>query len=204
MTGLSALTATMGGMFVPVQTVSEFLRELHYLGPSRRGIAWSDDYGVMVLAPPTSRRLPHDWLEITRWCIQSDDPNAGSRQYAAVRRQLNTTTVVSYSDPGVGHTGALYRACGFLWAPTWLRLREPPSGNGQWVEGGRQSVKDRWVDPLRPDPRRQELLRVKDAAIVRRMPWADWREPSIHRGRIQRGTGGADYQRFTNSEGQAA
>jgi hypothetical protein len=191
-------------MFVPTATVAHYLGELHYLGDTHRGIAWSDDFGVIVLAPPTSRRLPCDWLEISRWCIESTEPNAGSRQYAALRRELDTTTVVSYSDPGVGHTGALYRACGFLWAPTWLRLREPPSGNGRWTEGERQSVKDRWVDPIRPDERRPDVLAVKDAAIIRRMPWADWREPDSRRGRLRRGTGGADYARFAQQQAAVA
>lgn len=191
-------------MFVPVQTVAHYLGELHYLGESRRGIAWSDDFGVIVLAPPTSRRLPTDWLEISRWCIESREPNAGSRQYAALRRELEVTTVVSYSDPAVGHTGALYRACGFLWAPTWHRLRPPPTGNGQWVTGDRQSVKDRWVDPLLPDPRRAEVLALKDCAIEKRMPWACWREPDRCRGQLRRGTGGADYARWIRESVVAA
>lgn len=191
-------------MFVPVQTVAHYLSELHYLGDSHRGIAWSDDFGVIVLAPPTSRRLPTDWLEITRWCIESREPNAGSRQYAALRHELNsTTTVVSYSDPGVGHTGALYRACGFLWAPTWHRLRPPPTGNGAWAGDERQSVKDRWIDPLRPDPRRLDVLALKDAAIAARMPWATWREPDIRKGHVRRGTGGADYARFAKLQAAA-
>jgi hypothetical protein len=183
-------------MFVPVQTVAHYLSELHYLGDSRRGIAWSDNFGVVVLAPPTSRRLPTDWLEITRWCIESAEPNAGSRQYAALRRQLDTSTVVSYSDPSVGHTGALYRACGFLWAPTWHRLRPPPSGNGRWTNDERQSVKDRWIDPLRPDCRRAAVLALKDASVARHMPWAQWREPDEIKGKLRRGSGGADYAQF--------
>jgi hypothetical protein len=34
------------------------------------------------------------------------------------------------------------------------------------VKGEMQSVKDRWVCELRPDPHRDELLRVKDAALA--------------------------------------
>ena len=77
------------------------------------------------------------------------------------------TTVVSYSDPSVGHTGALYKACNWTWAPTWHRLRPPPTGNGSWKNGEAQSVKDRWVCILAPDTRRDEILRVKDDAILR-------------------------------------
>ena len=39
--------------------------------------------GVMVLAKPTSRRLPQDgtWLELVRWCI-TGPKNSGSTQWA--------------------------------------------------------------------------------------------------------------------------
>lgn len=184
-------------MFVAVNEVADFLDANHYLGRARRGVAWRDQYGVVVIGSPTSRNLPKDWLEISRWCLVGTT-NGGSLQYAALRKHLNTTTVVSYSDPSAGHTGALYRACNFLWAPTWHRLREPPSGNGQWVTGEPQSVKDRWIDPISQDPRRAQILSVKDAAILRKMPWADWSEPFISKGKIRRGTGGADYSQFAS------
>lgn len=160
-------------MIVPPRTVAHFLDERHYLGSTGRGFAWSDEYGVLVLAKPTARMLPQDgtWLELVRWCLEGL-PNGGSRQWAAVSRHLRefmpqVTTVVSYSDPSVGHTGALYKACNWLWAPTWHRLRPPPSGNGSWANGETQSVKDRWVFVLRRDERRDEILRVKDDALAR-------------------------------------
>src|SRR5262245_5828312 len=58
-------------MEVPVSSVAYYLDKLHYLGAAQRGLAWSDEHGVMVLAKPTSRRLPHDgtWLELSRWCL---------------------------------------------------------------------------------------------------------------------------------------
>lgn len=153
---------------VPTRTVSHFLDELHYLGGTGRGWAWSDEFGVLVLAKPTARRLPQDgtWLELVRWCLLGQR-NGGSQQWARVRRYLlrerqEVTTVVSYSDPSVGHTGALYKACGWQWRPTWHRLYPPPTGNGSWADGEVQSVKDRWVCELRADPRRAELLAVKD------------------------------------------
>lgn len=151
--------------------VAPYLDANHYLGRAHRGLAWSDEYGVLVLAPPTSRRLPSDWLELSRWCL-SGEPNAGSRQWSAVARWLrrdhpSVTTVVSYSDPALGHTGALYRACSWIWAPTWHRLREPPTGNGAWTPGARQGAKDRWVYPLRPDPRRESLLQPQDDYLLR-------------------------------------
>jgi hypothetical protein len=164
-------TTYLAESVVPVLTVASWLDAHHYLGRTHRGIAWSDDLGVLVLAPPTSRQLPADWLELSRWCLERGNPNGGSRQWKRVRRWLlanhPATTVVSYSDPAQGHTGALYRACGWLWAPTWQRLRPPPSGNGSWTPNQVQHVKDRWVCPLRPDPRRAQVLAVQDEALVR-------------------------------------
>ena len=155
------------GPVISPRHVAQYLREAHYLGPSARGFGWSDEYGVLLLAKPTSRRLPQDgtWLELVRWCLNGQ-PNGGSRQWAAVRRYLlrersEVTTVVSYSDPSIGHTGALYKACNWYWAPTWHRLKPPPTGNGSWRPGAPQSVKDRWICELRPDERRADLLTVR-------------------------------------------
>ncbi len=184
-------------MIVPVRTVGHFLDELHYLGAAHRGEAWSDEDGVVVLGPPTSRYLPRHWLELSRWCLIGRE-NSGSEQWARVRRHILAahplvTTVVSYSDPAAGHDGALYRACGWLWAPTWHRLRPPPTGGGSWTLGEQQAVKDRWVDCLRPDAERARALTIDDDACMRRFPEAIWREPDSRRGRIVRGTGGCDY-----------
>jgi hypothetical protein len=159
-------------------SVADLLKAKHYLGPTRRGFALQDMAGVLVFAAPTSRRLPKEWLELTRWCITAGKKNAGSQQWARAARWLKQnrqeTTVVSYSDPAVGHTGALYRACNWEWAPTWLRLRPPPSGQGCWKGTKQESVKDRWVFSLRPDDRRGVLLQVMDKSIVKRMPWASY------------------------------
>jgi hypothetical protein len=171
---------------VPPACVAPFLNERHYLGATTRGVAWSDSYGVLVLALPTSRRLPNDgtWLELCRWCLVGER-NGGSRQWRAVVRWLRAehpevTTVVSYSNPTVGHTGALYKACNWEWAPTWHRLRPPPSGLGSWDNKSWEPVKDRWVYLLRPDDRRGELLRVSDKSLnPRREPWP-WR-PRLER-----------------------
>jgi len=154
------------------------LTEHHYLGPTRRGFGWLDEYGCLVLAAPTSRRLPANWLELTRWCLFGIR-NGGSRQWSRVSRWLrlfrpNVTTIVSYSDPSVGHTGALYKASGWIHAPTWHRLRPPPTGNGSWNGGVNQSVKDRWIFVLAADARREQILSIKDAAVRRRC--AAWRE----------------------------
>jgi hypothetical protein len=177
-------------MWTEPANVNALLIANHYLGATHRGRAWRDEAGALVFAAPTSRRLPVDWLDLTRWCILDRVKNAGSQQWGRVRRALlqefpTATTVVSYSDPVAGHSGALYRACNWWWAPTWHRLRPPPSGLGSWKEGVQQSVKDRWVFPLRPDVRRESLLIAKDDGLLRRMPWARYREP-----------GGANFKRW--------
>lgn len=187
---------------VPAKLVGPFLQTHHYLGPSKRGFAWQDDHGVLVFANPSSRQLPqHTWLELVRWCIVSTEPNTGTRQWAQAWRTIydampQITTIVSYSDPSAGHDGALYRACNWLWAPTWHRLRPPPTGNGQWSDGKTQATKDRWIFPLRADEQRQKLLGLSDQTLARKMPWANYQEPTFRRGRPVIGTGGADYKQW--------
>ena len=167
--------------------VATMLDELHYLGASKRGRAFvqfasGEMVACMVWAKPTSRHLPSDgtWLELTRWCLTPRaGKNAGSRMHRAWVRHIKATDptvrmLVSYSDPSVGHTGALYRACNWRWAPTWQRLRPPPSAGGSWDGITRQAVKDRWVFPLRRDDRAGDLLMVRDAALNPGLqPWAD-------------------------------
>lgn len=170
-------------------SVNQILERDHYLGTSSRGFSYRDEFGVMVFANPTSKVLPQSrWLELVRWCL-CGTRNGGSRQWKQASEWLratrpDVTTIVSYSDPSVGHTGALYRACNWLWAPTWHRLREPPSGNGDWGSG-RQSVKDRWIFSLSPDVERERLLALNDESLRRRFPWAEYREKA-----------GGDYKRW--------
>lgn len=186
--------------FVRVSDTAAILKANHYLGPCKRGaFAWQDAHGCIVLAAPASRNLPKTWLELSRWCIVE---GRGSEQWAAFVKAWRldprsaSTTIISYSDPRAGHTGALYRACNWLWAPTWHRLRPPPTGNGQWKQDGGQSVKDRWVFPLAADTDRAQVLAVKDDAVVRRMPWAEYREPVWSRGSFRPHTGGGNYKQF--------
>jgi hypothetical protein len=186
--------------------VNAILESRHYLGPCDRYTSvYRDDYGLLLFASPTSRHIPQDWLELVRWCILGGQ-NAGSKQWTAAKRWLlnnypSVSTVVSYSDPSAGHTGALYRASGWLWAPTWHRLRPSPTGNGSWGRGRVESVKDRWIFPLRRDATREAALRVDDPSIVRRWPWAEYREPCWHGDRFDHSTGGADYRRFKEITG---
>jgi hypothetical protein len=171
----SLFTRVPGIQVASLAEVADLLDAQHYLGAASREFALVDEVGILVFANPSSRRLPqHRWLELVRWCILNREKNSGSQQWSAAHRWLrkqrpDVTTVVSYSDPSVGHTGALYRASNWLWAPTWHRLRPPPSGNGSWTVGKRESVKDRWVYALRDDAERAALLAVKDDAILRRL-----------------------------------
>ena len=162
--------------------VNPLLAAKHYLGPIKSGGAalcvigskvGGDVVACQVWRKPTSRRLPKDgsWLELSRWCLTPDaGDHAGSRNHrfaVPLLRQAGVTTIVSYSDPSAGHTGALYRACNWLWAPTWLRLRPPPTGNGNWGTG-RQAVKDRWVFHVtKRDPRREKALEIDDPGALR-------------------------------------
>lgn len=159
---------------------NDLLRRKHYLGPLYSGGAElvfvgrrdGEVVACQVWRRPTSRNLPNDgsWLELSRWCLTPEaGANAGSRCHRAsvpLLRDLGALTLVSYSDPSAGHTGALYRACNWLWAPTWQRLRPPPTGNGRWTSDVVQAVKDRWVFHVtRRDPARTELP-TRDLAAV--------------------------------------
>jgi hypothetical protein len=177
----------LASMWVSTKSVGAFLDARHDLGAVNRGFAWSDEFGVLVLAKPTTRRLPQDgsWLELVRWCLVGIH-NGGSMQWSRVHRELRSvhegcTTVVSYSDPSQGHDGALYRACNWRWAPTWHRLRPPPTGNGKWKTKEQQAPKDRWVFDMRADPRRADLLRVNDESLQRRgIPtWKEFRRAAL-------------------------
>lgn len=164
--------------------LNPLLEREHYLGPLKTGglILVGEISGKIVSGQvwrrPTARNLPPDgsWLELSRWCLTpSAGENAGTRFHAAAVRYLRATrkeitTLVSYSDPSVGHTGALYLACNWLWAPVWHRLRPPPTGQGEWTKGKPQAVKDRWIFPLRRDLRRPIVCRVGDLGAIRH--WA--------------------------------
>lgn len=180
------------------------LAENHYLGPTKAaGFAWRDEFGCIVFAAPRARGVPHRWLEVVRWCLNGE-ANGGTRQWARAVKMLRTqrpdcTTVVSYSDPSQGHTGALYRACNWMWAPTWHRLRPPPTGNGKWTDAKEQSVKDRWVYLLAEDEDRARVLSVKDDAIQRSMPWAGYVEPRWRRGHFDPSERSRAFKKFVGN-----
>jgi hypothetical protein len=179
----------------------------HYLGSkgARSRFTYTDEHGIIVFAAPSSRRIPTTWIELSRWCIERG--GQGSRQWAKAIKWLQerapaATTVVSYSDPSVGHTGALYRACGWLWAPTWHVLRPPPTGSG--IRGGKkQAAKHRWVFLLRPDDQRAEILKLRDASLARRFPWVSYTEPRWRDRRPVLGDRPTAYRRWVEAAGAA-
>jgi hypothetical protein len=151
-----------------VQEVNPLLAASHYLGPIDGAdlcfAGWVDDVLVACQAwrAPTARLLGQpSALELSRWCLTADaGRNAGSRMMGWAARELRRLRAaidlgVSYSDPSCGHTGALYRASGWVYAPTHHSLRFDangkgyPSGHGSWDGVTVQAPKHRWFYYLR-------------------------------------------------------
>ena len=173
---MNAITWRIGS----ASEANPLLARAHYLGPMRSGrLVVVGSVGDAVAACqvwklPTSRHLPNDgtWLELARWCLTSQvGDNAGSRmhKYAArlIRDHGDVRTLISYSDPSVGHTGALYRACNWVWAPQWQRLRTPPTGGGTWDGIKVQVPKDRWVFHVTKEDAERTRLYCTDAGAIR-------------------------------------
>jgi hypothetical protein len=183
--------------------VAEFLDENHYLGKrgGRSAFALRNEHGVAVFSKsPQAAPLPRDWHELSRWCLTPKSKNAGSQQWSQIRRWLlgNTkaTTVVSYSDPS-RHDGALYRAAGWLWAPSGQFVLKTLSLSGERYPEKPYTDKNRWIYPLRPDPRRQGALTIRHPWLYNHADYkflCDWVEPRWKRGRPT--GGGKDYKRF--------
>ncbi len=189
-------------MITDIKNTFDILTRYHYLGPTKTAkFAWQDEFGVMVFGSPRARNIPMQWIELLRWCLIGG-PNAGSKQWKSftnwAKKELDTSTIISYSDPSQGHTGSLYRACNWLWAPTWHRLRPPPTGNGSWANNKKQEVKDRWVYPLRFDNSREKTLVVKDDSVLKQKPWASYKEPRWRRDKFDPSSGGGNYTKFKN------
>jgi hypothetical protein len=165
-----------------VAEVNPLLATDHYLGPIAGDLqsfaGWVDDELVacQVWRWPTARMLPSDgtMIELSRWCLTAEaGPNAGSRMMRWVRTQLRRLypTVelgVSYSDPIHGHTGALYKASGWTYAPTHIGRRYDrdgigyPSGNGSWDGVIRSTSKHRWLYQIQPSNNKQQHRRQRD------------------------------------------
>jgi len=183
--------------------VADFLDEHHYLG--RRGgvsdFALRNAAGVLVFSRrPQAAGLPRDWLELSRWCLVPGGVNVGTAQWAQVKRWLlentDASTVVSYSDPA-RHDGAIYRAAGWLWAPSSSFLLKNMKLSGERYPEKPYTDKNRWVYPLRRDERRAEALTVRNPWLCNSERYkflCDWPEPTWKRGRAT--GGGKDYKRW--------
>lgn len=145
--------------------VNPLLAQDHYLGTVSGArvcfAGWVDDTLVACQAYrwPTARMLPSDgsWLELSRWCLTPNaGKNAGSRMMRWAKGEIRktfpaVTTLVSYSDPVHGHTGALYKASGWSYEPTHHGKRFDvdgigyASGHGSWDGTTIQTPKHRWI-----------------------------------------------------------
>lgn len=143
----------------------------HYLGALNAAdicfAGWADDVLVacQVWRWPSARMLPSDgsMLELSRWCLTpAAGKNAGSRMMGWVARQIRrlrpgVALGVSYHDPE-RHDGALYRASGWVPAPTHHTLRYEangvgyPSGHGSWDGSTTAGPKYRWFYPFARQP----------------------------------------------------
>jgi len=163
-------TPTPSLWFEPIslRLANELLAKAHYLGPAMNskgcygGFLGTALVCCQVWRSPSARMLPQDgtWLELCRWCLTTAaGKNAGSRMMRWVRKRISlsmphVSTLVSYSDPAHGHTGALYRASGWLNRPTHHERRWAvdgvgyASGHGTWGTERRQSPKQRWCISL--------------------------------------------------------
>ncbi len=162
--------------------LAPLLGSAHYLGPARAGrivfacaqVEAGEIVAGMIWKLPSSRRLPSDgsWADLTRWVLTpSAGVNAGTRMHSWVvgeLRRRGVSTAITYADPAVGHTGAVYRACNYLWAPVWHELRPPPTGQGSWDDGRtRSGVKRRFTFHLAQPRRVRPELLVDDRGAVR-------------------------------------
>ena len=120
---------------IPHSVAGQICRAHHYLGTYPGGAALA--FGIFVcdklagiavlgVGPPNGHRLLRDARREQVLCLARfwlDDllpRNSESRSLAVIlrylrKRQSTVKTVVAYSDPSAGHTGGIYRACGFLY-----------------------------------------------------------------------------------------
>lgn len=146
--------------------VNGFLRSYHYLHrgvPGWRAALTLRDAetglivrGVVVIGTPSSRiMMGRRYLEVTRLCAKGAPKNAASYLLGAAKRWAGPRgySLVSYSDPGVGHRGSVYRAAGF--SPAGMS-KGGSWGNRPGHKPGHEGPKDRWVwlapAPKEPTP----------------------------------------------------
>jgi GNAT superfamily N-acetyltransferase/DNA-binding ferritin-like protein (Dps family) len=105
----------------PASEYRELLLKYHYLSSAGRGgQAWGAYIGlnliaVVVLSPPLRQNMSFD-LELSRMCIHPKyrKKNLGSWMLSRIIKNYRNKTIVAYSDSTYNHTGAIYKASGFL------------------------------------------------------------------------------------------
>lgn len=100
---------------------NDFLQKYHYLGKSRGGI----DYGLFLgdtliavarfsqlIRQNISHQFPPNSVELSRLCVHPRYHKKNLLSWWIARIPIRP--IVSYSDTTVGHTGAVYKASGFI------------------------------------------------------------------------------------------
>lgn len=110
---------------VKEETARMFFETFHYLSSARKGATsfgayLGDDLVACIsytrpIRQQISVKYKNDVLELTRLAIAVDIhcENLASWFIAKTIRQVDATTIISYSDTTVGHTGTVYKASNF-------------------------------------------------------------------------------------------
>lgn len=124
---------------IPLADAVALVRELHYARGAantatfRHGLFRREEWptnpmGAAIWIPPTKTAAQASWpsnwqgvLALSRLVVHPDVPTNGasfllSRSVELVRRDPRWECLVTYADEWQGHTGAIYRACGWDYA----------------------------------------------------------------------------------------
>jgi hypothetical protein len=139
--------------------VKDWLAANHYLQSCPPGFVQMYEFiegrrriGAMLLGRPAAKTYdPDKILQLHRvWFVDDTEPFVESKGLAMMRKHVRVwlpkiRLLLSYSDPGEGHTGMIYDADG--WAP--LGMTDEAWGYGWKSRNGRRdqkvSRKMRWV-----------------------------------------------------------
>jgi len=103
---------------VPTKDLRSFLDAYHYIGKGRGGKVvgayhGAELVGCVVFSPPVRQNLG-DVTELSRFCLH---PSYHKKNFASwlISKAIRGVAgvVVAYADRTVGHTGTIYKACGF-------------------------------------------------------------------------------------------
>ncbi|MEO5366040.1 MAG: hypothetical protein H7831_06745 [Magnetococcus sp. WYHC-3] len=101
-----------------------FLDAYHYIGGSRGGLCFGAYHNgqlvaCVVYSPPVRQNIAQQFsgsvMELSRFCIHPayHKKNFASWLIARSLKQLDVDLVISYADRTMGHSGSIYKACGF-------------------------------------------------------------------------------------------